>query len=189
MLSYTDLKKGIIFILNNEPHEVLEYSFLRMQQRKPVVQLKIKNLITNKIVQKSAHQNESFMEAEINKKQVMFIYSHKGEFWFMEPENPKSRFLISRETLGENAKFLKKDISVAIYEFNEKIIKVEIPIKMDFKVIEAPPGVKGNTAQGGTKTVVLENNIKIQTPLFIEEGDTVRINTQNGEYVERISKT
>jgi elongation factor P len=189
MLSYTDLKKGTIFVMENEPYEVLEYGFLRMQQRKPTVQLKIKNLITNKIIQKSIHQNESFKEAEIDKKQAVFIYSHRGEFWFYEQGNPKARFSLPEKSIEETAKFLKKDMLVNIYKFNDKIIKIEIPIKMDFKVVEAPPGIKGNTAQGGTKLVVLENGLEISVPLFIEEGDIVRINTETRQYVERVIKT
>lgn len=188
MFSYTDLKKGTIFIMDNEPYEVLEYSFLRMQQRKPVAQLKIKNLITNKITQKSAHQNESFKEAEISKEETLFIYNHRDEFWFAKPNDPKSRFSLSEEIIGNAAKFLKKGMPVTIHKFNEKIIKIAIPIKIDLKVTEAPPGIKGNTAQGGAKTVTLENGLQIQTPLFIEEGDVVRINTETGEYVERASK-
>ena len=97
MLTYTDLTKGTAFILDGEPYEVLEYKFLRMQQRKPVVQTKIKNLITGKIVSRNFHQNENFKEAEIEKEELNFIYSHKGEYWFHKKNNPKQRFSLKKD--------------------------------------------------------------------------------------------
>jgi len=186
MLTYTDLTKGTAFILDGEPYEVLEYKFLRMQQRKPVVQTKIKNLITGKIVSRNFHQNENFKEAEIEKEELNFIYSHKGEYWFHKKNNPKQRFSLKKEIMGGAAKFLKPNTIVTAYKFQEKIINIVLPIKMDYKVTEAPPAIRGNTAQGGSKQITLENGLKIQTPLFIEEGNFVRLNTETGEYVERV---
>lgn len=189
MLTYTDLTKGTIFILDGEPYEVLEYAFLRMQQRKPVVQTKIKNLISGKIVPRNFHQNETFKEAEIEKEEFNFIYSRKGEYWFNKKGDPKQRFLIPAETIGEQAKFLKPNTTVVAQKFQDKIIAVSLPIKMDFKVLEAPPAIRGGTASGGGKTIILENGLKIQAPFFIEEGDMVRVNTQTGEYIERAGRS
>lgn len=186
MLTYTDLTKGAIFILDGEPYEVLEYGFLRMQQRKPVVQTKIKNLITGKVVMRNFHQNETFKEAEMEKEEFNFIYSRKGEYWFNKKGDPKQRFFISAKIIGERAKFLKPNTMITAQKFQDKIIAVSLPIKMDFKVLEAPPAIRGGTASGGGKTIVLENGLKIQAPFFIEEGNTVRVNTQTGEYVERV---
>lgn len=188
MLSMTELKKGTLIILDGLPYEVLEHSFMRMQQRKPVVQAKIKNLISGKIASRTFHPGENFKEAEIERKEIMFIYSHRNEFWFCSPQNPKERFSLPLEIIGENAKFFKKDLIVDTYEFNGKIINIKLPIKIDYRVKEAPPAVKGDTAQGGSKTVILENNLEINTPLFIEENDIIRVNTESGEYTERIKK-
>ena len=88
--------------------------------------------------------------------------------------------------MGDRGKFLKPNIKVTTWLFNEKVIRIELPVKMDFKVIEAPPSIKGNTAQGGTKSVTIEGGAKINAPLFINEGDTVRVNTETGLYVERV---
>lgn len=188
MLSYNELKVGVLFIKDGSPFEVLEYAFIRMQQRKPVVQLKIKNLVSGKVLPYTAHQNESFGEAEIDILPVQFIYHSKGQYWFNEKGNPKNRFFLAGDIMGEAGQFLKASTEVKAFKFGEKIINIELPIKVDLKVTEAPPAIKGDTAQGGTKTVTLETGGKANVPLFINEGDIVRINTQTGDYVERVEK-
>lgn len=188
MLSYNELKIGTTFIKDGAPYEVMEYAFVRMQQSKPVVQIKIKNLITGKMVNYSAHQSEQFKETEIDIVPVNFIYQNRGEYWFNEPNNPKGRFFLKEDVVGGVGQFLKAATEVKAFKFGDTIINIELPIKIDLMVKEAPPGIKGNTAQGGTKTVVLETGAKINVPLFINEGDIVRVNTQTGDYVERIEK-
>ena len=185
-LAYTDLTKGVLFIMDGAPFEVLETHFLRMQQRKAVVQTKIRNLITGKILDRNFQASDFFEEAEIERKNATFIYESKGQYWFHEEGNPKNRFELSTDLLGDQGKFLKPNTKVATMVFDEKVIKVDIPIKMEFKVIEAPPAIRGNTSQGGTKTVVVEGGAKVNVPLFVNEGETIRVNTQTGEYVERV---
>jgi len=188
MLSYTDLKKGTLFIMDGNPYEVLESHFLRMQQRKAVVQTKIRNLISGKVLDRNFQPSDAFEEAEIDKKSAVFLYTNRGEYWFTEEGNPKNRFMLPMETLGDSSRFLKPNTKVSTLIFNDKIIKIALPVKMDFTVIEAPPAIKGNTAQGGTKVVTLEGGAKISAPLFVNEGDVVKINTETGEYVERAEK-
>lgn len=188
MLSYNELKVGTLFIKDGEPYEVLEYAFIRMQQRKPVAQLKIKNLISGRVLPYTAHQNESFEEAEIEILPAQFIYHNRGQYWFSEKGNPKNRFFLTDEIIGEAGQFLKTSTEVKAFEFGGKIINIELPIKVDLRVAEAPPAIRGDTAQGGTKTVTLETGAKINAPLFINEGDTIRVNTASGEYVERVKK-
>ena len=169
-LSYNELKIGTIFIKDGEPWKVIEYAFVRMQQRKPVVQLKIENLVNGKVVDYSAHQNEEYEEAEIDTTTVIFIYQSRGEFWFNEKGNPKNRFTLSIDVIGKAAQFLKTNLEVTAYKFGEKVINVELPIKMDLKVTEAPPAVKGNTAQGGTKVVTLETGAKVDALFLSTKG-------------------
>ncbi|TSC52002.1 MAG: elongation factor P, partial [Parcubacteria group bacterium LiPW_39] len=153
MLNYNELKPGTFFILEGEPYEVLEFGFLRMQQRKPVAQTKIKNLITGKVLSRNFQHTDIFEEAEIDYKKVKFLYTHRDKFVFCELNNPSARFELPQEAIGAQAKFLKSNSEVEVVSFEGKIINVNLPIKMQFKVIEAPPSIKGNTAQGGTKLV------------------------------------
>lgn len=189
MLSYTDLTKGILFIINGEPWEVLESHFLRMQQRKAVVQTKIRNLISGKIVDRNFQPSDAFEEAEIERIKSRFLYENRGFYWFDEADNPRRRFSLEKKAIGEQAAgFLKANLPVTAVSFNQKIIGVELPIKVDFLVTESPPSLRGDTAQGGNKAVVIETGAKVLVPLFIESGDVVRVNTQTGEYVERTEK-
>ena len=190
-LSYNELKVGTIFTKNDDPapYEVKEYAFIRMQQRKPVAQLKIKNLLTGKVLEYAAHQNEDFREAEIDMIPVVFIFHNKDQYWFHEVGNAKNRFSLTEETLGDAAVFLKPNTEVKSFKFGDQIINIELPVKMELKVTEAPPAIKGDTAQGGTKSVTLESGAKVNVPLFINEGDIVRVNTTTGQYVERVEKS
>lgn len=172
--------------MDGAPYEVIETHFLRMQQRKAVVQTRIRNLITGKLLDRNFQASDSFEEAEIERKSATFIYQSKGQYWFHEEGNPKARFMIEADVVGEQGQFLKPNTKVQTMVFEEKVIKADIPVKMDFKVIEAPPSIKGNTAQGGDKVVTIEGGAKVSVPLFINEGEMIRINTQTGQYVERV---
>ncbi len=184
-LAYTDLKKGTIFVYEGQPYEVLEANFLRMQQRKAVVQTKIRNLMTGKIIDRNWQASDSFEEAEVERKQAIFIYASKGECWFHEVGDKSKRFSLKDEFIGEPGKFLTPNTPVTTFVWNEKIISVQPPIKMTLEVTEAPPAIKGNTAAGGTKQVTVETGAKVNAPLFIQAGEKIVVNTSTGDYVER----
>lgn len=186
-LSYNELRPETLFVLEGAPHKVLSYEFLRMQQRKPVARLKIKNLVTGKVYEYTAHPQDSFEEADVEIKPLAFLYAHRGEYWFHEPGNPAERISLSAEAIGEGVKFLNAGATVNSFVFEDNIIGIELPIKIDLKVTEAPPSIRGDTARAGNKTVTLETGAEISAPLFIKEGDIVRVNTETGEYVERVS--
>jgi len=188
MLSYNQLKPGTYIIFNNEPYEILEYDFLRMQQRKPVAQVKMRNLVSGNSMAYTFHQSDKIEEADISYKTIKFLYFSKDNYWFCAENNPKDRFSFLRSQLGKKADFLKSNIIIDAVIFNEKVIDVKIPIKVELKVIEAPPGIKGDTAQGGTKQVKLESGASVNVPLFINQDDVIRVNTQSGLYIERAEK-
>lgn len=188
MLTHTDLKKGTQFIYEGEPFEVLDSLHVKMAQRRPVVQTKIKNLINGSVQEKTFQQGDMFNEAELVKKDIKFLYSTKGQYFFSEANDPSKRFSFTEEMLGAGAKYFKPNSLVQGILFDDKIITVKSPIKVALKVKESPPGIKGDRAQGGTKEAVLETGAVIQVPLFIEEGDIIEINTELGEYVKRASE-
>lgn len=185
MLTHTDLKKGTQFIYEGQPWQVLDSLHVKMAQRRPVVQTKIKNLITGAVQERNFQQGDIFEETELIKKNIKFLYSNRGEYWFCEENDPSKRFYFEEIKLGPQAKFFKPNSFVEGIIFNDKIINVLAPIKVQLKVKEAPPGVKGNRAQGGTKEATLESGATIQVPLFVEEGDIIEVNTELGEYVKR----
>jgi elongation factor P len=186
MITHTDLKKGVQIIINNEPYEILESSPMKKAQRRVVIQSKIKNLITGSVLDRNFHQGDVFEEAEIEKKEAMFLYVHKDRYFFSEKDNPSKRFDLGKELIGESARFLKPNQIVEEIQFKGKTINISLPIKVQLKVIEAPPGIRGDRAQGGTKTVTLESGAKINVPLFVEQGDVIELNTETGEYTRRV---
>ena len=187
MLSHTDLKKGIRITLDKEPYEVLEARPMKMAQRRPVIQARIKNLMSGHVLEQSFHQGDTFEEAELLKVKAKFLYAHRDRYFFSE-ENPPKRFDLSSEQIGSQTKFLKPNLVVEALIFDGKVINISIPIKIQLKVIEAPPGIKGDRTQGGTKVVNLETGAKVSVPLFVEEGDIIEINTKTEEYTRRVDE-
>ena len=190
MLSYNEIKEKKVIIMDDEPYEVISSHVFRKQQRKPVNATKLRNLISGKVTECSFHVSDKVDEADLVRKDIVFLYENKGEYWF-HPEGDKSgRFALDLATVGEQtAKFLKANSPalLMVFEYNgeERNIGVTLPKKQTYKVKEAPPTIKGNTATGGNKVITLENGTNINAPLFIEAGEEIVVNTETGEYVER----
>ncbi len=189
VLSYNEITKGKFIIYEGQPYEVLSAHVFRMQQRKPVNQTKLRQLITKKVTEISFHQSETVPEADLSKQDVTYLYENRGEAWFCEKGKPSTRFKLEDSIVGDSLHYVKPNTEVEALLLDEKIIGIKIPIKVELKVKEAAPAVKGNTVQGGTKQVVLETGVTVNVPMFINEGDILRINTETGEYVERVEKS
>lgn len=188
MLTINDLKSGSLIIIESAPYQVLETSHLHMGRGGSSVQTKIRNIKTGQVFSRNFKPADTFEEAEIEKRPLKFLYHHRGKFVFQDPKDAKNRFPLPEDVIGENKKWLKPNIELIALFFNEKPLNIQLPIKMDFKVTEAPPGIQGDRSQAGTKAVTIETGAVIQAPLFINTGDIIRINTEAGEYVERMEK-
>lgn len=194
MLDYSEVTVHKYIIYENDPWEVLDAHVFRKQQRKPVNAVKLRNLITGRITETTFHVSDKVEEADIDKKEVKYLYLNKGEYWFCDAKDPSQRFQLPEVMIGSPARFLKPNIIVDAMLFNDpsnpsgqgKIIGLKLPIKMELRVTEAHEATKGNTAQGATKAVVLETGAEIQVPMFIKEGDVIRVNTETGEYTDRV---
>jgi elongation factor P len=185
MLTHTDIKKGVEFIYESQPWIVLDAQLLKMAQRRPVMQSKIRNLIDGRVQEVNFQQGDIFEEADLQKHEIKYLYNTKGNYFFCEPNDPSKRMSFTEAQIGQQAKYLKSNELVTGILFDEKIINFKLPIKVQLKVKETAPGVKGDRAQAGTKEAVLESGAVIQVPLFIEEGDVIEINTETDEYVKR----
>ena len=183
-LDFSDLKKGVVIVYNNQPHEIMVANFVRMQQRKPVMQMKMRNLFTGKVVEYSAKSGESFQQADITRQKAQFLYADGAGAHFMNQETFET-IDISKEQASDKVGYLKEGTDVNLIYYGENPMSIELPIKIDLEVKSTPPGIKGDTATGGTKPATLETGINVNVPLFIKEGDKIRVNTTTGEYVER----
>lgn len=188
-LQYNEIREKKIIIHSGEPCEVVESHVARTQQRKPQNQVKLKSLISGKTISATFHVSETAEEADIQKREITFLYHNRGEFWFCDPSDKSKRFKLNASIVGNAEKFMKQNSNVTALVWDdddeENIIKIILPIKMEFKVSDAPPAVRGDTSKGGNKVVTLENGTTLTVPMFVSEGDTVRLNTETGEYVER----
>ncbi len=188
ILSYNEITQKKIIVFNGEPYKVLSSRVFRMQMRKPVNQTKLRHIVSGRVIENSFHQNESAQEAEIEQKDAIYLYTNRGESWFTESADKKNRFSLNEDSVRDSVKWLEQNAPVTVSFYEEKPISVHVPAKVDIAVVEAPPSIKGNTATGGTKQVTLASGARVNVPLFVNEGDIVRVNTDTGEYAERVAK-
>ena len=186
MLAYNEVLPKRIIIMDGDPYEVLSAWVFRKQQRKPVNQVKMRNLKSGSMMEHTFHVSDKAEEAEVETRGATFIYHRNGEWIFNEAKDTSKRFTLSDEMIGDSGKYLIGNTDVEMRWFDDEPIQVKIPIKVELKVTDAPPNTRGNTAQGGDKVVTVETGASITVPMFIEAGETIRINTETGDYVERV---
>lgn len=185
MLNFNEIKTGKIIKLNDNPYLIIKTEHHKVARGGAVLKTKCRNLIDNSILEKTFQGADKAEEASIQRKKVNFLYKDENEAFFMDNESYE-QFSLNIELIDEKVKFLKDNIVVDVLYYNDNATAIELPIKMDFKVISAPFGVKGNSAGNVNKQVEIETGAKISVPMFIQEGDNIRINTETGEYVERV---
>ena len=185
MIGIGDLRRGITIEMDGEPYQVVEYQQHKMQQRAPVLRLKLRNLKTGRLVERSFQAYTLKLPlAEVDHRSAQYIYSDSDLYYFMDTETYE-QFPLSTEVLGDALSYLKEGTEVALLFYQEAAISVELPTTVDLKVVDSPPGLRGDTAQGGTKPATLETGLVIQVPLFVNEGAIIRVDTRTGEYVTR----
>lgn len=189
MLEYNEITEKKCIVMDGAPYEVTDSHVFRKQQRKPVNATKLKNLITGKVTERSFHVSEKAEEADVAYRDIKYLFMNRGKWWFCEEDDASKRFSLPIDMLGSKSQFLKINTIIEAMIFNEQIIGVKLPIKVDLKVAEAHPAVKGDTAKGGSKQVLLETGATILVPMFVKEGDVVRINTDTGEYTDRVGNS
>ena len=187
-LKMNDLTRGKKVLLNGEPHNVVEVEFVKPGKGQAFARLKLKNYVSKKLLEKTIKSNEVFDEAEVKEFEVSFLYKDEHTLHFMEPDTYEqyevSRSLVSEDTL----KWLKEDQIVTIVFFNGEIIDMIMPQYIILTVAESSDVVKGNTVNNVMKEVVLETGAIIKVPAFIKQGERIKIDTDNNQYVERVNE-
>jgi elongation factor P len=174
--------------MDGDPYLCLESNISKKDRQKASNNVRLKNLRTGQVISKTLHQSDVFEEADIEKREVKYLYENRGEYWFCEPDNPSARFSLSEETVGHLEHFVTSNSLVQALVYNDEIMSVLTPIKVELKVKEAPEAVKGNTSSGATKEATLVTGFTLQVPQFINEGDVIAVNTETGQYSERVEK-
>lgn len=186
MLSMNDIKKGKIVVLEDQPYVVVSSEFSRKQKSRPVMRSVLRHLQTAQTREHTFMQSDRIEEADVIRKSYQFLYKDEaGHFVFMDQSNFE-QLELTESDVGEAAVFLVDGQEVGVVLFGERIVSVELPIKIDRSVVSAPPGVRGDTSTNVMKEVVVEGGAKIKAPLFVSEGDVIKIDTRTAEYVERV---
>ena len=183
-ITFKEIKKGSVILLENEPYEVLDRSFRAKQQNKAMATVNLRNLVTNKVIEKNFQSSATVEEIELEEAKAQFLYKDGDEYYFMDQET-YDQFSLDKSQLGDSINYLKEEIIIRIKKFNEKPIDIILPAEISLKVVEAPPNVKGDTVQGGSKIITLETGMKVSTPLFVNEGDKVIVKTKTGKFDRR----
>lgn len=183
-MDLNDLKLGTIVLFNGEPFQVIWSNRMRTAQRKPVMQTKLRNVISGKVMEYSFKFGEKVEEADVTREKASFLYADESGTHFMNNETFET-IDMPKEVTAEQENFLKESMEVQILRFNNKPVSIDLPIKVELKVIDAPPNVVGNSGGSVTKPVTMETGLVVNAPMFIKEGDILRIDTRSGEYVER----
>ena len=188
ILSYNEITLKKVILHEGEPCLVVATHVFRKQQRKPVNITKLKGLKSGRSLEVTFHQNETVEEADLENRSVTYIYRKGSEYWFHMTGKPGDRFALTEDLVGDQGKFMKERMEIPAMVFDDEVIGLKFPIKMELKVKEAMEAVKGNTSSGALKEVTLETGARIMVPMFINEGDLISINTESAEYSERVEK-
>jgi elongation factor P len=185
MISTGDIRKGVVIELDGQPVRVLEWSHIKMARGSAQVRLKIQNVRTGSITERTFQAGTRWPRARVEQRKAQFLYSDGDAYHFMDSEN-YDQFSINRVLLGDDANFLKENTDVFVSSYEGEVLGVDLPVTVDLRVQNTDPGFAGDTATGARKAATLETGLVVQVPLFVNEGDLLRIDTRTGEYQTRI---
>jgi elongation factor P len=182
-----DLRKGITVEIDGEPYQVVEYSSQKMQQRAPVTRIRFKEMRTGKTVDKSfGGTGMSLRLAQVENRPAQYLYNDGEMYYFMDTSSYE-QYSITRDQLGSAPNFIKEQMEVMVIFYKNAPMTVELPTFAELTVVDTPPSARGNTAQGSTKPARLDTGLVVNVPFFVNNGDTVRVDTRTGQYLERVT--
>jgi len=185
MYSTTDFRKGLKIEIGGEPYLIIDFQHVKPGKGGAFVRTRLKSLVTGNVIDQTFRSGERVGKPDLEEREMQFLYQSGGEFHFMDTNTYEQLFLTA-DQLGENKDFLKENMVIKALFHNKRPIGIEVPMFVELRVVQSEPGVRGNTATGATKAATLESGAVIQVPLFVEEGDVVRIDTRTREYVTRV---
>lgn len=185
MYSTADFKKGLKIVFNSEPYEIVDFQHVKMGRGGAIVRTKMKNLKTGYIIENTFRSGEKVEKPELEAKNMQYLYSSEEGFVFMDNESYEQT-VVSESLVGEAKNWIIENMNLTVNFFEGKVIGVEVPTFVELKVVETVPGIKGDTVSGGGKPAKVETGATINVPLFVNEGDIIKIDTRTGTYIERV---
>ncbi len=184
MLDAGELRKGTAIELDGEIYQILEYQHVKMQQRQPVVKLKLRDVRSGNVTERNFQSGDKVTPAFLEHRPVQYLYSDGDLYYFMDNESYEQTMLTSAQ-IGEGTNYLKEGLMLEILTCKGDTVSIELPNSVELQVMETQPGFKGDRATAGTKPAKLETGVAIQVPLFINAGDIIKVNTRTGTYIEK----
>ena len=184
MITSTDFRTGLTIEIDNGVWQVVEFQHVKPGKGAAFVRTMLKNVESGAVVERTFNPNEKMPPAHLDTRKMQFLYEADGVYTFMDMESYE-QIELNKDTLGTALNYLQENMEVSVQSFKDRIIGISLPNSVNLKVIECEPGVKGNTATGATKMAKVETGYEVRVPLFINEGDVLRIDTRTGNYIER----
>jgi len=185
MISGSELRKGIIIELEGKLYQVIDYQHIKMK-RTALARVKLRDIQAGHTIERTFQSSERFARARLDFRSMQYLYNDDDLYYFMDEENFE-QMPLSATQLGDTINYLKEGMSLEISSYKGELVNVELPITVELKVTDTDPGFKGDTATAGNKPATLETGITIQVPLFINKEDVIKVDTRNGNYLERVS--
>ena len=184
-LNYGELRKGMAIELDGAPFIVVDYERSKMQQRAPVMRIKFRDLVSGRLVERTfSGFDVGFTMADVERRSAQYIYQDDTFYYFMDTESYE-QFPLSEDQIRDELQFLVEQTTVDLVLFRENPVAIEMPITVELEVTETDPGFKGDTAQGGSKPATLETGLVVNVPLFVNQGDRLKVDTRTGQYLSR----
>ena len=188
MISTGEIRKGVVFELDGQPVRVLDWTHIKMARGSAQVRLKIQNVRTGAITERTFQAGTRWPRGRVEQRKVQYLYADGDAYHFMDTET-YDQFAISAAQLGEDARFLKESTEVTVSSYEGEVLGVELPVSVDLRVASTERGFAGDTATGARKPATLETGLVVQVPLFVNEGDLLRVDTRTGEYQTRVQES
>jgi elongation factor P len=186
-INFGDLSRGLVIELDGQPWQVMDYERHKMQQRAPVTRIKMKNLLSGAVVERTFQRYDTeFSIADMDNRPTQYLYTD-GEFYYFLDQETFDQYELTKQLLGDNLGYLKENMMVEVVFYNGTAIDINLPTHVELEISETPPSFRGDTAQGGNKPATLETGLRINVPMFITPGTIVRVDTRTGAYTERVS--
>jgi len=185
LISTGDLRRGVVIESDGQLFQVMEFQHLKIGRGSAQVRMKMRNIRTGAIVDRSVQAGEKWPRVHLEHREAQFLYEEGGNYFFMDQENFE-QIALSRDKLGDGALYMIDGIQVEILMNGDEAIGVDLPVNVEMRIEQTDPGVKGDTAAGGTKPARLETGLTVNVPLFVNQGEVIRVDTRTGTYMERV---
>ena len=185
MIGGSELRKGVVIELNNKLYKVIDYQHIKMK-RTALAKVKLRDVIDGHTIEQSFQSGDKFVRARLDYQPVQYIYRDGNMFYFMDQETFE-QIPLDADDLGDTVDYLKEGITLEMSSYKDKFISIELPVTVEMQVTQTEPGFRGDTANAGTKPATLETGLSILVPLFINEGDIIKVDTRSGSYLERVN--